>query len=145
MLRNKKSGQTIIEIVVSLGLVFIVFAATASLTINSINLVLKARDETEAIYLAQDQIAVYIKNFNQSCSLPTPASVNTQDSATTFWYTISTDTNTSDFPTDSACPSCGFVPPNFIKINALVSYDAAGKKPIYQTSTYVASPSNVIQ
>jgi hypothetical protein len=158
MLRDKKKGQTLVEVIVALGIVFIVFAATANLTINSIHLILQARNETEAIYLAQQETAVALNNLNESCYVANTASdsmpnINTieQDSVTGLYYKVmfndyNNDQSSSDYPQcTSTCNGSndGFTSSNLVKVIVNVYSDAQGTQLLYTTNTYVGSTTNV--
>lgn len=61
LLENKK-GESLIEVVVSLGIIIFLFSAVVSLLIVSLNLNLSARQRTEAIAKAQQNMNDYIVN-----------------------------------------------------------------------------------
>jgi type II secretory pathway pseudopilin PulG len=61
LLENKK-GESLVEVVVSLGIIIFLFSAVVSLLIVSVNLNLGARQRTEAIALAQRNMNDYIVN-----------------------------------------------------------------------------------
>ena len=59
LLFQNKRGESLIEVVVSLGLITFIFVGTLSLLVSSINLNLSARQRNKAINLASNQLSAY--------------------------------------------------------------------------------------
>lgn len=71
-LKNKKTGQSLVEVLVSLSILIIVFTATTTLMLNITNLTFSSRNRTEAIALSDQYFAitmVCIKQGNPNCNV----------------------------------------------------------------------------
>jgi type II secretory pathway pseudopilin PulG len=138
MLQDNKKGQTLVEVVVALGIVFIVFASMTTLVISSIRLVVKSRDKTEAIYLAQREITEFQDGFTRSCLLTAGTacpSVFALDPGTNLYYSVCSDG--ANFPTGGPADA-NMNASNFINILVRVSGNAVGSDILYETRSFIS-------
>lgn len=63
-----KKGQTLVEVIVALGILAFVFAGTVTLIVQVVNLELAARNRTEAVALAQKYMALNIQSMGNGCT-----------------------------------------------------------------------------
>mgnify|MGYP000949936823 CR=1 FL=1 len=137
MSKNNNKGQTLVEVVVALGIIFVVFASMTSLVISSVKLVVKSRDKTEAIYLAQRKVAEFQDGFTRTCSLSSgtacPGST-LLDSETGLYYRICSDA--SNFPTGGP-GDAGMNTTNFINVFVRISSNSTGTDVLYETRTFI--------
>lgn len=64
-----RKGQSLVEVVVALGIVSIVFSGTVTLIVQTVNLELSARDRTEAINYAQKILNEKVVEIEGGCNL----------------------------------------------------------------------------
>lgn len=69
MLSSNKRGQTLVEVVVALGILAMVFAGVVTLIVRVVDLELMARDRTVAVSLAQKKLAETVGNLGDGCNV----------------------------------------------------------------------------
>lgn len=65
---NKKRGQSLVEVLVAVSIITLVFAGTATLIVQVVNLELSARSRTEAVALGQKYLSESLINIQESCA-----------------------------------------------------------------------------
>lgn len=115
---NKK-GQSLIEVVVALGILTIVFTGVLTLISQVVGLELAARNNTHAVALAQRKLATVITEIGDGCnigSLSSPAGTETIG-AVDFEYQIDINNNNTGFNYTS-----GLDDSNFTQIVVTISW-----------------------
>lgn len=64
---NRRKGQSLIEVVVALGILAAVFATAATLIVTIVDLNVSARSRTEAVALAQKKLTEKVKEAKKFC------------------------------------------------------------------------------
>lgn len=82
---NKK-GQSLVEVVVALGILAFVFAGTITLIVQIVSLQLATRNRTEAVALAQKTMAETVSTLTDGCG--NISSTNTTGSSGNFTYSV---------------------------------------------------------
>ena len=77
-LNNKKQnkGQSLVEVIVALGILAIVFASVVTLVVYALNMAVSARNRTEAIALAQEKVADATNLIQGNCPVLTATDVD---------------------------------------------------------------------
>lgn len=133
-MRTKK-GQSLVEVIVALGIITLVFAGAITLIVNAVNLEISARNRTEATALAQRELALALQAVGEGCEKGTYEKTLTEswEGAT---YNIKVNTigiDENDLKTEK-----DFTSSDFAKITVTVSWkDKNLPEETYQLSQIV--------
>jgi prepilin-type N-terminal cleavage/methylation domain-containing protein len=112
-----KKGFTLIEVVVSLGILAMVFAGTVTLVVSVFNLELSSRSLTEAVAIAQGKMAETVAGLDGGCTMNNLVSVNDQPVGEKYTYSVLEESFDYGFNLSST---------NFIKIKVVVEWEYKG-------------------
>lgn len=134
-----KKGQTLIEVVVALGILALVFTGTITLIVQVVNLELSAKNRTEAVTLAQRKLTEARIGIENGCSQTSYLEVGTENgSIVTLNFAVIADDNfDAGFPigvVDASATSFDYGGPpgleldgnNFIRIISVVQWSDRG-------------------
>lgn len=76
LIKNKKRGFGLVEVMVALSILAMVFSAVVTLIVNVVNLNLVSRQRTEAIAFAQDGLALGVAEISNGCPSKLPTNIN---------------------------------------------------------------------
>lgn len=68
-MRTKVRGQSLVEVIVALGIIVIVFTGTITLVVNVMNLNLTSRDVTQATALAEKKMGEAVSGIRSDCAI----------------------------------------------------------------------------
>jgi type II secretory pathway pseudopilin PulG len=115
---NKK-GQSLVEVVVALGILAMVFAGVVTLIVEVVNLELSARNKTVAVALAQQKLAHTVVGINSGCGSTTPSTQNGTEikGGVSFEYTAETA------PSPSYNETLGLFGDNFTEVTITIAWE----------------------
>jgi prepilin-type N-terminal cleavage/methylation domain-containing protein len=121
---NKK-GFSLIEVIVALGIVTMVFAGTITLIVQVVNLQLQARNRTEAVAIAQRQMANAMVNIGGGCAYTEYVRENQSVPGTIYRYDIFANKNGEVF-SYSGSGGNTIDESNFMQIRVVVRWTSRG-------------------
>lgn len=129
---SRKRGQSLVEVLVAVGIITLVFAGTATLIVQVVNLELSARSRTEAVALGQKYLSESVMNIQENCA----TNLNMDPIPPVGKYTITKScTALSDnLAEDVSATNC--TDNNFMRMNIDVTWQDKG---VPVTETYTAS------
>lgn len=118
---DSKKGQSLVEVVVALGVIAIVFSGTVNLIVRVVGLNLDARDVTQATALAQKALTEAVSNTASNCTagVTTVPATNVNLGGKNFTYQVASsayDISTAGVVTSNASGA-------FLKVTATVSWN----------------------
>lgn len=120
MLIFTKKGQSLVEVVVALGILAIVFSGTTGLLVRVVNLNLNARDITQATGLAQEGITRTLRGIRAQCNASLPAGIDEwRDAPNGNRFHLVVTSGFVDIPDSGGAPTSGS---SFIRVRSTVSW-----------------------
>lgn len=137
---NKKKGQSLVEVLVAMGIITMVFAGTATLIVQVVNLELSARSRTEAVALGQKYLAENVSSIKEGClnniTTGVPETDNPNDKYTALNSCVLVNDDLSEnTSTDCSPGEIDSSVTNFVKIITEVTWQDKG----LPEETYTAS------
>lgn len=68
-MRTRVKGQSLVEVIVALGIIVIVFTGTITLVVNVMNLNLNSRDVTQATALTEKKMGEAVSGIRSDCTV----------------------------------------------------------------------------
>lgn len=125
---NKKKGQTLVEVIVALGILTMIVTAVITMIVAAMNLLANSRIKTEAVAFAQKRIADAIAayDFGNPCII-NPVSIPTDTMTDSNGTVITVTMNTSNLTAGEKTSFGGPGPADkFIKMIATATWDYRG-------------------
>lgn len=129
-MQNRKKGESLVEVVVALGIIAFVFMGVVNIIASSITLNVSARQRTEAVAMVQKNLNEYLASNSDvaSCTVSGRTSqvvdpngcltktLNSSSDGACYWYEIASLNEDSTKPPVETFPGYDSAAKNFVKV-----------------------------